>query len=591
MTNRATLDLGDGLTLPLEAVTQTFAILAKRGMGKTFTASVLIEEMLEHRQRVVVIDPVGVWWGLRSSATGKSAGYPVVIIGGDHGDLPLEVNSGELVADLIIDNDLAVVIDLSLLRKNQQRTFMTAFAERLYHRNRRPLHLVVDEADAYAPQRTPKGDGARLLGAMEDLVRRGRARGIGVTLISQRAAVLNKDVLTQAEVLIALRVTGPQDRAALDAWISQHGDPDQRDQLLASLASLPVGTAWVWSPGWLGLFRQVAIRRRRTFDSSATPEVGGQIVTPARYAKVDLDVVRGQMASVVEQAEADDPARLRARISDLERQLAARGTPEPVVQTVEVSVEVPVIDHETLAQLEEAVADANTAVNEVRTLLSGALDTIRAAANAPKPAASKKSAAVSNKKSTGSPAASSRGSGRAPGRPASPSSAAGRSDQDDIQLRAGARRMLAAAASFYPESVTRPQLGGLADLAHRAGTFSTYLSDLRRHDLIELDGDTIRATAAGIDHAGVDVPPAPTTVAEVRTLWQPRLRAGARRMLDAIIDADDGGITRDHLGELAEVEPSGGTFSTYLSTLRRYGLAVERHGRIHPGPAFDRLPR
>ncbi len=52
---------------------------------------------------------------------------------------------------------------------------MTDFAERLYHRNRDPLHLVLDEADTFAPQRTDPG-GQRLLGAIEDLVRRGRAR-------------------------------------------------------------------------------------------------------------------------------------------------------------------------------------------------------------------------------------------------------------------------------------------------------------------------------------------------------------------------------------------------------------------------------
>jgi DNA helicase HerA-like ATPase len=55
---------------------------------------------------------------------------------------------------------------------------------RLYHRNRDPLHLVLDEADALAPQRTDPG-GQRLLGAIEDLVRRGRARGIGLSMISQ----------------------------------------------------------------------------------------------------------------------------------------------------------------------------------------------------------------------------------------------------------------------------------------------------------------------------------------------------------------------------------------------------------------------
>lgn len=138
---------------------------------------------------VVIVDPVGVWWGLRSSATGTAEGLPVVIFGGDHADLPLAETAGELLADLVVDERVPAVLDLSTLSKSAGRRFMTDFAERLYHRNRDPLHLVLDEADAFAPQRTDPG-GQRLLGAIEDLVRRGRARGIGVTLITQRPAVL-----------------------------------------------------------------------------------------------------------------------------------------------------------------------------------------------------------------------------------------------------------------------------------------------------------------------------------------------------------------------------------------------------------------
>ena len=52
---------------------------------------------------------------------------------------------------------------------------MTEFAERLYHRNRDPLHLVLAEADAFAPQRLQKGQ-ERVLGAVEDLVRYGAPR-------------------------------------------------------------------------------------------------------------------------------------------------------------------------------------------------------------------------------------------------------------------------------------------------------------------------------------------------------------------------------------------------------------------------------
>jgi len=123
--------------------------------------------------------------GLRSSADGTAEGLPVVIFGGDHADLPLAETAGVLLADLVVDERVPAVLDLSTLSKSAARRFMTDFAERTVNRNRDPLHLVLDEADAFAPQRTDPG-GQRLLGAIEDLVRRGRARGIGLTMISQR---------------------------------------------------------------------------------------------------------------------------------------------------------------------------------------------------------------------------------------------------------------------------------------------------------------------------------------------------------------------------------------------------------------------
>ena len=46
---------------------------------------------------------------------------------------------------------------------------------------------------------------------MQDIVRRGRKKGIGCTLITQRPAVLSKDVLTQCEVLCVLRLVHPVD--------------------------------------------------------------------------------------------------------------------------------------------------------------------------------------------------------------------------------------------------------------------------------------------------------------------------------------------------------------------------------------------
>jgi hypothetical protein len=290
------LNISPGLKLPADAVTQTFGILAKRGAGKTYTGAVLAEEMLSAGLQVVICDPIGVWWGLRASADGKSEGYPIIVFGGEHGDLPLTDKSGALIAETIVSERLSAVIDLGLLRKGEQTRFMTDFCECLYHKNRQALHLILDEADAFAPQRPMPGE-QRLLGAIEDIVRRGRARGLGVTMISQRSAVLNKNILTQIEVLVAMRTVAPQDLAAINAWIERHGDSSKQKLLQETLPSLPIGTAWFWSPGWLDLFLKVQIRKRKTFDSSSTPKAGATRIEPRKLAPVDLEKLRSKLAT------------------------------------------------------------------------------------------------------------------------------------------------------------------------------------------------------------------------------------------------------------------------------------------------------
>jgi len=123
------LNIGKGLNLPVEAVTQTFALMGKRGVGKTHTAVVIVEEMLGNNLPVCVVDPIGVWWGLRSSKDGKKKGFSIIIFGGENGDVPLEPGSGQLIADLIVSQQIQTVLDLSLFSKNQTSQFMTDFCE------------------------------------------------------------------------------------------------------------------------------------------------------------------------------------------------------------------------------------------------------------------------------------------------------------------------------------------------------------------------------------------------------------------------------------------------------------------------------
>src|SRR4051812_5522181 len=335
------LKLADNLKLPVEVVTQTIGILAKRRAGKSYAARRLAEQLFTAKQQIVIADPKGDWWGIRSSADGKSPGLPVVILGGERGDLPLEVTAGEVVAKLVAEERVSVLLDLSLFRKYEVATFMTAFLENLYRlkareQYRTPLMLLVDEADAIAPQK-PQENEARMLGAAEDIVRRGGQRGLGCTLITQRSAVLNKNVLTQVEMIVALRTIAPQDLKAMDAWIEVHGEADQRAILMGSLPALPVGDAWFWSPGWPttdGIFQRVHVSPIETFDSGASPKAGEKRVEPKNLADVDLGSLSKQMSATIEKAKENDPRELKKKISELNgriRQLE-KGAPAKVVE-------------------------------------------------------------------------------------------------------------------------------------------------------------------------------------------------------------------------------------------------------------------
>src|SRR6185503_6029950 len=148
----------------------------------------------------------------------------------------------------IVEQRFPAIIDLSLFRKGQVKRFVIPFLETIYRLNRLPLMLVVDEADDICPQK-PFGDEAQMVGAMEDVVKRGRKKGIGCTLITQRPADLAKQVLTQCEVLLTMRLVHPRDIAAVKERVNVHADPAEAREMIDGLPSLPIATSWFWSPG------------------------------------------------------------------------------------------------------------------------------------------------------------------------------------------------------------------------------------------------------------------------------------------------------------------------------------------------------
>lgn len=295
----------------------------------SYLASVLMEEMVRQGLFVGFVDPLGIAWGIRASADGEHEGLPVLILGGRHGDLPLDPSAGNIVAQFLLEQRSPYILDLSLFdTEDQQRAFLADFigAFRL-HENVR-MHLIVDESDIFAPQFPQSVEARRSLAAMHQLARRFRFKGMGGTFISQRPAELNKGIM-QFDVLMALCTTTPQDIKALDEWIKRNATEAERNTFLTSLSSLPVGTAWVWSPQWLHLFQQIKVRQRTTYDSSKTPEVDSTFVEPKRLAEINLASLSEQMQALIARVQETDPTILQRTIQELREELRCVRAEQP----------------------------------------------------------------------------------------------------------------------------------------------------------------------------------------------------------------------------------------------------------------------
>lgn len=338
------MKLASNFSLPPNAPSHTIAIIGQKGSGKTYTARLAVEQMREADAQVIVLDPTGAWSGLRSSAEGKGKGINIIIMGGNHGDVPLEPSAGQIIADWIVDSGHSAVLDFSMFNsKAEEIRFVTAFMERLYRRkaaseHKTALHIVIDEADNFAPQRPMPGEQA-MLGSIITAVRRGRSRGLGITMITQRPAALSKEVLTQADLLIALRVVGKQDHDALSAWTNLHGTAEELKQFKEGLASLPVGEAFFWSPGWLQTFKRGKVLKCKTYDSSATPEPGKARMAP-KLSDVDLTELSDEIRASMEKARENDPKELKREITRLHQELAKaqKEKPSPAPEVKEVPV-------------------------------------------------------------------------------------------------------------------------------------------------------------------------------------------------------------------------------------------------------------
>jgi hypothetical protein len=572
------LHIAKDFSLPRESLLHVWSVLAVRGAGKTYMGSVLVEEILDAKMMpVIVIDPMDAWWGLKASADGKSPGYPIIVMGGTHADVPLEPTGGALVADFFIEHRQSLILVPAhgdhRWPKAQQVRFVRDFGARLYERNAGQLvFLAVDEADIFANQR-PGKDELECLGVMEDIVKRGRKPGIFPLLITQRSSNLNKNVLDETEMLVAMRTMSPRDQEALKSWF-QHlpkAQQERKETLLKTWAKLPNGTAWFWCPP-MDLFQQVKIRERRTFNSSATPKFGEKPKEPKVLAPVDLEVLKQRMAATIERAKQTDPKELQREVVRLRAELARKPIPS-AVPVKEKRIEIPVLGPREAKRIERAAA----AITNALPILKEAGEKLRAGM------VEKKAGPIEN------PVGPHIGMHGYPVLPRESAPLKSRHESrhavgipGDVRL-GKAERLILTVLSQYPQGRTVTQVALLTGYAVDGGAFRNPLGKLRSAFFVEGGrGDVLRITDTGRTVMVGHWSPLPVPGQDLLDYWMRRLGHAEREIVRVLAEAYPKSLTAFEVAEhtrSSKGEPydaDGGAFRNPLGRLRTLELVVGR---------------
>jgi hypothetical protein len=519
-----------GYPIPDAALDDRLGFVGTAGSGKTYNASSGVERILASGGRVVIPDPLGVWWGLGLKADGNSPSTwrqagKLVIFGGPHGDMPLNENAGALIGETVAGMAESAILDLSDLgTKRAEVHFMLAFLTALYrHASNEPVHLVFDEADMWAPQQErDKGESPKLLGMMETVVRRGRIKGFIPWLITQRPAVLNKNVLSQVDGLVAFKLTASQDRKPLGEWVKANAEEGEWPTIYAKLPTMQVGQALVWIPG-RQILETAQFPLKLTFDSSRTPS-RGERVEKRELKPLDLDKLKGRLASIEEEAKANDPTALKAEVARLKRELA---------KAEKVKAAPPQIVHANADEIAAArEAGRHQGISEG---LSAAAQAVAALGGKPAKRKALPFAVDYEHGQAGSVAAK---------RPSSTSAPAPRPSTGNGRLPPGEQAVLIAAVQYG--GVDRDQLSVLT--GYKRSSRDAYIARLREKGLVEVAGQTVRPLDGAAEALGSDYQPLPEGEA-LQAYWMQRLPPGEAAILGELIGSYPNRLARTDLDE------------------------------------------
>jgi len=262
--------MGSRIHFPLELIYQVVFIGGKRGSGKSYSSAVVMEEFNRLGLQFVCFDAL------------DAHGHLGDLEGVEHLSPSKQetINMNKLVEKLK-NTGSSLVLNMAGMGLEGQQKLIAEYCEAmlLIDFEGRGVMTFFEECQDFVPQ----------LGRPESfnplvrLCKLGRAKGYGVTLISQRPAAVSKEALSQASIYMVHNVINTKDLDALKEQLSFGTDKATIKKILNGITFADAGEMVCYAPEFFKDSGYVVVgkvdRPRRTEHKGrnidVTPNIGG----------------------------------------------------------------------------------------------------------------------------------------------------------------------------------------------------------------------------------------------------------------------------------------------------------------------------
>jgi hypothetical protein len=570
-----------------ELVEGRLLVEADPGSGKTHMLW-SFGEQLAGKVPQLIVDPEGEYAPLR-----RAGDY--VLVGADptEADVLAHPATAAELTRFLVEHNLSAIFDLFEMEDEQQVLFVAEVAgtlRRLPKEHwRTPRALIVDEAQAFAPEKENPPSKA----ALASLSQRGRKRGVLTVFATPSLADFSKSVARGINNKLVARTT-------LDTHVRRVAEDlglDRAGRL--RLMNLPDKRFLVRGQAFgvrgLGIADVAPVRTR-------PPRKEARFAPPppaSESMREILEALRDLRPPEPEVEDTDDPAELRQRVRALRSELdAARdgahrpAAPDPDALEREVSrrlkERLDAEKEEALRTLREEISALRRRLDEARSGAADLLDLL--AGESPGPDDEDRQKGEAHSPPEPEPAA------REEPQAARPSGSPGPRPVPELDALSEPRRRILEELAFFEGHglgrVHRANLAVLADQSPRSSSYAAHLSAMHAEGLVSYPEPGWISLAGGGREALDGAAEAPrrgraTPREELRDAWLRYLPEAQRKILKALLDRHPEDLARDQLARLSDQSPRSSSYADHLASMKSLGLAAyPKPGRVAAGELF-----